>query len=181
MKKVAFHILKDSFVGNTLYPLNDLKSLFPEIYFKELKKYEGREKLLEANNPVLNCLWNDVVQFSCLDPRVTMDAVKAYNQAYIGRKFKVFVLDLRKVNAELSCLFSPQDTPNKYDHSTEQYFDFNLKSFQNIKDVPFEQISRWERDTKNGKPLFLWSATLHFMYKGHVPLEWGSVFEFVVE
>ncbi len=81
MDNVAYHILKDSFVGDSIYPLNLLKNFHPEIYEKEVRKYEGREKLLEARNPILDCLWNDVVQFSCLDPRITFEAVKSYNPA----------------------------------------------------------------------------------------------------
>lgn len=180
MNKVAYHILKDSFVGDSIYPLNILKNFHPEIYEKEAKKYEGREKLLEARNPILNCLWNDVVQFSCLDPRITFEAVKSYNPAYIGRKIKVFTLDLNKVAPEFSCLFMPKDTPIKYEHFEDQYQVFKLENFQNLNELPQEQIARWNRDLEKNKPLFLWSATLHFMYKGNVPLEWGDTFEFVV-
>jgi hypothetical protein len=67
MKKLAYHILKDNFTGDIIYPLNQLKDIYPDHYTREIKKYEGREKLMDVRNPILNCLWNDVVQFTCLD------------------------------------------------------------------------------------------------------------------
>lgn len=180
MQKLAYHILKDSLVGDSIYSLNALKSLYPDIYELEIKKYEGREKLLDAYNPILNCLWNDVVQFTCLDPQLTFEKVKSFNPAHIGRAIKVFQLDLSKVEPKQSCLFLPQDTLIKYEHLKEQYMPFNYQEFQNLKEVSEAQLIRWQRDVEKCKPVFLWSATLHFMYKGHIPLEWGEIFEFVV-
>ncbi len=64
----VYHRKPSKFVGHILYPLNQLKSDFPDIYAHEADKYKGREMLLEMSIPILNCLWNDVLHFTPVHP-----------------------------------------------------------------------------------------------------------------
>lgn len=58
----------------TLYPLNSLKSKFPDIYEKELSKYIGREHITQQRIPLFdNCLWNDVIFLTALHPQKLFD------------------------------------------------------------------------------------------------------------
>ncbi|MDB5182316.1 MAG: group-specific protein [Candidatus Saccharibacteria bacterium] len=56
-------------MGNELMPLNEMKDIYPELYALHLSKYEGREEILERKIPLLNCLWNDVIQFLPMHPK----------------------------------------------------------------------------------------------------------------
>ena len=49
----AYHIKPKNLVGEILMPLNRMKELRPEIYEIQIKKYEGREKLLKKPVPPL--------------------------------------------------------------------------------------------------------------------------------
>lgn len=60
-----------------MYPLNGLKAKFPDLHAKQMKKYEGREWLLNIVIPPLNCLWNDVLHFSLMHPNVPYKALSA--------------------------------------------------------------------------------------------------------
>ena len=53
-----------------LYPLNGLRSHFPDLYEREKEKYVGRESVLEYRIPILNAVWGDTVNLSTLDPRL---------------------------------------------------------------------------------------------------------------
>ena len=67
-----------------------------ELYKGHARKYEGREHLMEEIIPILNCKWNDVVQFSALNPQVIVDKLKT-----IQDDFKLFTgehLSLHGVN-----------------------------------------------------------------------------------
>ena len=57
-------------------PLNEMKECLPEIYALEAAKYQGREQVMEQNVPHLECLWNDVVFFSPLDPRIVFSRLE---------------------------------------------------------------------------------------------------------
>lgn len=69
-KTCVYHVKQPNFIGERLYPLNDLKAKLPAIYESAVKKYTGREWLLEARLPKLDCLWNDVLHFSLMHPSV---------------------------------------------------------------------------------------------------------------
>ncbi len=177
MKKYAYHVLKESFVGKTIYPLNQLKNIHPDIFQLEIKKYQGRELLMSSVNPILNCLWNDVVQFSCLDPKLTFEAAKHFNPNLKGRTFRIFALDLCNIKENEACLFTPKSTRFLHVLENDQYEKYNSETFENLSCVPDLQIDRWQEDAKNNKPLLLWSRTKHFFYKSPISLSEGKIYE----
>jgi len=65
-----YHLCAHDFQETTLYPLNDLRNRFPDVYEREKKKYLGRESVLEYVVPRLGVVWADTVNLSALDPRL---------------------------------------------------------------------------------------------------------------
>ena len=55
--------------GGTLYPLNQLRVVHPDLYEHESGKYVGREAVLEFRIPLLDVLWNDTLHLSPIHPR----------------------------------------------------------------------------------------------------------------
>ena len=66
----VYCIKRENFVGNTLYPLNIMKDMeaYKEIYEREVKKYKGREHVMQTIISVFDCLWNGVIFLCPLDP-----------------------------------------------------------------------------------------------------------------
>lgn len=90
-----YHLVPKKLVGNILYPLNELKDKFPEVYKKEMKKYEGREYVLKKKIPILNCLWNDVLHFIPVHPsKLKRELEKAGFEMGKMRWFKINAKDL---------------------------------------------------------------------------------------
>src|SRR5438876_4446237 len=54
--------------GETLYPLNQLRSVDPVLYEREVVKYKGREAVLEFRIPFIGVLWNDALHLSTIHP-----------------------------------------------------------------------------------------------------------------
>ena len=99
-----YHFKRQHFQGKILYPLNQLQSEFPDSHAEEIKKYEGRELLLQATIPHFNCLWNDVLHFCPIPMSEVMQAVFAaheelgldvteYKKLFIDREYFVFSAD----------------------------------------------------------------------------------------
>src|SRR4051812_37580591 len=65
-----YHKIPKDMHGNVLFPLNVLKEIHPDLFQKEALKYVGREYIMEQKIPFLNCLWNDVLHFSAVNPSV---------------------------------------------------------------------------------------------------------------
>ncbi len=67
----VYHRVVENMRGTILYPLNQLKTIFPDVYAEHVKKYEGREHVLETRIPApLDCLWNDALHFTAVHPMV---------------------------------------------------------------------------------------------------------------
>ncbi len=67
----VYHLVPRDMQGETLYPLNQMKTMWPEVYAKAIAKYDdhpGRKLLPQLVIPKLGCLWNDVVQCASLHP-----------------------------------------------------------------------------------------------------------------
>ena len=59
-----YHLVPRELRGTLLYPLNQLKSVFPDLAAQHFTKYYDRADLPSTPIPPLQCLWNDVLMFS---------------------------------------------------------------------------------------------------------------------
>ena len=66
----CYHLCAQDFRGTTLYPLNSLRKVYPDLYEREKTKFIGRESVLDFVVPGLGVVWADTVNLSALDPRL---------------------------------------------------------------------------------------------------------------
>ncbi len=66
----CYHLCSQDFRGTTLYPLNDLQKVYPDLYEREKAKFVGRQAVLDFIVPGLGVVWADTVNLSALDPRL---------------------------------------------------------------------------------------------------------------
>jgi hypothetical protein len=85
MMDFVYHIYQPDMVGTTLYPLNTLKTLHPDLYARQVAKYAGREAVLAFRIPYLDVLWNDTVHTSVIHPAYLTAAWEAVG---VGRPFR---------------------------------------------------------------------------------------------
>lgn len=70
-----YHSVPKNSQGNILYPLNALKEKYPDIYEQQVNKYVGREHITQQRIQILDCLWNDVLHFSAINPKEIKQAL----------------------------------------------------------------------------------------------------------
>src|SRR6267154_1206849 len=63
-----YHIKSKNFKGKYIYPLIELEKIYPDIYKKEIAKYEDRENYPNTKIKLLDCTWKDCVNLSTVDP-----------------------------------------------------------------------------------------------------------------
>ena len=63
-----YHAKPTEMRGETLYPLNMLQLVHPDLYDDESCKYVGREELLELRIPILDVPWNDALHLTPIHP-----------------------------------------------------------------------------------------------------------------
>src|SRR5687768_2840534 len=64
-----YHRVPEMMLGDTLYPLNKLKDIYPEAYAHALAKYQDRKHIVNQTIPGVNWLWNDVLHLTAVHPQ----------------------------------------------------------------------------------------------------------------
>lgn len=152
--------------GTVLYPLNALKQIYPGVYAEHVKKYEGRMFVMDGKVPVLNCLWNDVLHMSSVNPadiKREMDKVGIDMRG--SRFYKIYPdsLEPEKTIVYLYKMFEPNHAVAEADF--EAYDPSRVGEYSTIP----EGTKDYYRDmTKNDKRPLLWHMIPHILYKGSI-------------
>ena len=64
----VYHLCANDFRGTSLLPLNALRAAHPDVYHREVVKWEGRESVLDWRIPHLGVAWADTVNLAALHP-----------------------------------------------------------------------------------------------------------------
>src|SRR4051812_24295955 len=65
---VVWHGVPRDMVGDTIYPLLQLRDVAPSAYDSQREKYAGREEVLDFTIPILHLRFNDTVHCSSVHP-----------------------------------------------------------------------------------------------------------------
>lgn len=160
-----YHRVPKNMQGSILYPLNVLKTSNPEVYAAEVKKYEGREKILSAKVPPLDCLWNDVLHFTAVAPNeLKANLAKADIELPSVAWFKIPV---DRILGEKSIAFTYRRDVSKIPEFNE-YETFDPVRMNIYRTVPPETIEYYKEMKAKGYRPLLFHRVPHILYKGSV-------------
>jgi len=166
MKYYFYHGVPEKMIGTKLIPLNEMELIDSDLKVKYLEKYKGREEILERKIPLLDCLWNDVVQFLPLHPRKIFELQKELGLIPEVPKYKYFEIN--------SSLFDPaktavyfKDAPGEENSHTEWLSDVDLSSVQ---EVPVATINYFKSLVGTGEMPFNYQFAPHVLYKGIIDI-----------
>lgn len=161
--------------GKELMPLNDLKKEHPKMYKEEVKKYEGRKKLLKIKVPLLNCLWNDVLHFSAIHPKKIKKAIieSGFNAKYKWKFFKVNpkLFNLKKIIVYLYD-YKIRNKPLKKD-----FVPFKVKDLPKYSKLKKATKDYYKKEIKNNKRPLMYHLVPHILYKGRLKIKDLEVIE----
>lgn len=163
----VYHFRPQKLIGETLMPLNMLKDLNPQAYDIQAAKYKGREKLLTRKIPLLNCLWNDVLHFSPINPQLILDCFRENGLDDSEREpLKVFKIPIEKLDEENTICFQSFNLDyGSFDPELEKYWHFKKSEYRELQSVEDQQIKIWKQDRENNRKLFWYSHTMHILSK----------------
>jgi hypothetical protein len=172
MNQYVYHFRPKEMSGDFLIPLNSLQKTHPVAYVEHVKKYKGREELLQETIPILDCLWNDVLHISPINPQVIIDTWKKeslYEHARIPKAIEVYKIPVNIIKEETTVCFQSFNFDfNNYDPSLEKYWEFRKADFLEQKAVDLKQLEIWKNDFKNGRTFFWYSHTTHVLAKQQI-------------
>jgi hypothetical protein len=163
----VYHKKPDNLKGDTLYPLNQLKEIYPEVYAEEIKKYteEGRVGLMNADVIPLGVKWNDVVHLTPIHPDQIRDAL-----SLLGRhpNLEHIEVDASRLDSDNTTIYVDSGDPIITPEDFHPYTPENLKRFselsQKTKDYYRQEVEKGER------PL-LHKYAPHVLHKGPIKLK----------
>ncbi len=154
--------------GTTLFPLNELQDTYPDLYEENKIKYEGRENLMGAIIPRLNCKWNDVLFFSTVHPQKVKEFLNKFGYGYkIDWTFyqipiedldvsKIAILEDKSTNIQ-DCL--TPDNIKEYDRET-------FGKYAELAELNKEYLTKVL--SERGQTFHLFAGAVHVLYKGSI-------------
>lgn len=158
-----YHRVPKNMSGQILYPLNTLKETHPEVYAEHVKKYEGREQLLVATVPPLNCLWNDVLHFTAVAPHELKENLAKARIEIAPQTWYKVPADLIKGPNSIVFIYRRDlgMMPN-----FKEYEPFDVSRMSIYRSVPIETIDYYKEEKAKDKRPLLFHLVPHILYKG---------------
>lgn len=162
-----YHLKPEPFYGNKLIPLNQMDKS-SALYKNHAQKYAERKELMEERIPLLNCKWNDVVQFSALDPQLI---VKELKELQPGLKllrpfyFKAHISDVLK-QAD-AVLYNKKERSSKgFAIQESEIFPLAKNTYREAKGVPAWTRDYWKKAIDENRKILWFPFVPHVFVKG---------------
>lgn len=177
-----YHMRQPDMQGKILYPLNTLNEIYPEIYTRQIAKYNDypdRKKLPQKIIPRLNCLWNDVVQCSPVHPYLLYQAL-ALRELSVNPALEFFQIPISEVGSAPLALFDDSASSNE-DITDETVTLISPESYRELTAVPEATLKWYDRLASQGKRVFgHFVGVPHVMVQGPIEIteakiiRWGE-------
>lgn len=174
--KCLYHFVPENMKGETLFPLNQLKGEFPEIYAKEAQKYVGREIVMQKSIPFLDCLWNDVLHLTAVPPKRIKEELEKAGKKTIP--FRYFKIDPSTLDASRAIIYLYRSDLSRGDQMREENFvRFNIKTFSQYGEISDATRTHYKAMAEKKERPFVFLYVPHILYKGTIDVSGLEIIE----
>ncbi len=158
----VYHIKPNEMKGDLLFPLSMLEDKYPDIYDKEIQKYNGRERLLEQRVDVLDCMWKDVLHCSAVSPQLIVDALtKLDPELEIDLEWYCIPIDILPVKNTAHYSYENED-------DTIETILFDPEAYSELNVLPIKVINYYEQCILNRERPLWFHLIPHVLVQGVV-------------
>lgn len=168
-----YHGVPEQMVGHELIPLNSMIESQSDLYNRYREKYKGREEMLERHIPLLDCLWNDVVQFLPLDPREVFQLQVELGLIPDMPSYRFFEIDTAQLDSGATVVYF-KTAPGEENVTVKWLKDVTWEDLQTI---PKATVDYYKSLQGTGELPFNYQFIPHILYKGSVDISQASVIE----
>lgn len=168
-----YHWVPNNMRGDVLYPLNSLKSIYPDLYDFQAHKYEGREYLMAVKVPVLDCLWNDVLHLTAIHPNeIKRSLVSAGYNGPIDRGY--YQIDPEMIDPKNAVVFLCERgvADSIAEEECVAYHPHILAPYSNL---PQTTKIYYREKISRGEPPLIYRFSPHILYRGSLNVAGLSV------
>lgn len=166
-----YHGIPEDMKGTKLIPLNKMLEVDSKLRDKYLEKYKGREEILGRKIPLLDCLWNDVVQLLPLHPRQLFELQKELGLIPEIPSYKYYQIDTSTLDPSQTVVYF-KTAPGEENVTVQWLEDVNLDDLQT---VPPATIDYYKSMVGTGEPVFNYQFVPHIIYKGTVDVSSAKI------
>ena len=159
-----YHGIPEDMKGDSLIPLNKMMSIDPELRAKYLEKYKGREEILERKIPLLDCLWNDVVQLLPLHPKKLFELQQQLGMVKEIPDYRYFQIEMSQLNPTKTVVYF-KTAPGEENVTVKWLADVDLDDLQT---VPPATVDYYKSMIGTGEPVFNYQFVPHVVYRGTI-------------
>jgi len=172
-----YHLVPKRMLGATLIPLHDLKRELPEIYARELQKYDDhpqRKQLPQRILKKLNCPQGEVLHFSPIHPHLMFQGLRSVFEDW-NHSSSFYEIPIERIRGIPAIIFDMNRTGSYIfgEDEPEEMFEFvSPETYQILTSVPPEAIEfykQWKTRGERGAPAM--ARIPHIMAKGKVSIE----------
>ncbi|MBU2103488.1 hypothetical protein KKD81_02500 [Patescibacteria group bacterium] len=165
-KQYLYHMVPEDLEGTTLYPLNQLKEIHPELYEKKAGKYADRAHIMEQYIPTLEAAWNDVLHLTAVHPQ---ELKKALEEAGLETKtMKFFQVDPELLGSENTIIYLNTDKNSSDKMSTGNFSGFVPEELKPYSELPESTKLYYKEKALKGERHLLFVGIPHILYKGSI-------------
>lgn len=150
--------------GHELIPLNKMFETDHELHQKYLEKYKGREEILKRKIPLLNCLWNDVVQLLPMHPKKIFECQKELDLIDSLPDYSYFEIDLDLLDPNKAVVYF-KTAPGEENVTVKWLNDVDLN---NLQEIPLATIDYYKSMVGKNEPVFNYQFVPHVIYMGTI-------------
>jgi hypothetical protein len=173
-----YHRVPADLKGHILYPLNQLKSIYPSLYVTKAANYQGREAVMQARLPILDCLWNDVLHFSPVHPSKVQQALAEVGFARKQRRYYEVEPLEKGFNATNAVIFLHQRVKLENFRLEEADFRvFDLAGLRSLGEIPEATIAYYREMFEQGRHPLAYLCVPHILYQGRLDIRGVKVIE----
>ena len=169
-----YHRMPLNMKGNILYPLNLLKEKYPQVYNQELSKYNKREYLLKVEIPPLNCLWNDALHLSAVNPKDIKNALLEAG-ADLKNNFVFYQIDPNYLDKKNTTVYLYRSDSNLNQLTSNDFESYNHQNIEKYSKIPNDTKEYYKELISMGKKPLLFYRLPHILYKGTIDVTGLSV------
>lgn len=166
-----YHGVPDEMIGSILFPLNQMKQTLPEIYAKNLVKYQYRRGVMDRKVQLLNCLWNDVIQFLPLHPSRVFELQKNIGLISKVPDYSFFEINLSLLDPNKTVVYF-KTSQGEENVEVKWIKDVNFDDLQN---VPKQTEDYYKSLAKTNELPFNYQYIPHILYMGTLDISGSKI------
>lgn len=170
----VYHIKNSNFKGKYIYPLSDLKSIYPYIYKEEIKKYKNRESHPDIKIEIIDAQWKDCVNLSTLNPMKIFQLEELLGIYKKEDDIEIFQFDIKDLKNFEMCLYDDNKSPRK----NEAYKHITHKTYKETQFIPTKTVEYFAKSKENKEYPLLFAYVPHILIKGALPIDKANIIKF---